>query len=380
MDFVIIGGGPTGLMTAITLQEYFPDSPITIIEKRYAYTRRTILLLDEQSLLLLPSSIREKIIKEENGCYVFPPSKDRLARCYQTQVKTQNSTCCLHAKQPSKISIQTYRLEELLSTYAAEMGIEIIRPQDEDDELDIEYDLDGYQVIVDNYSYPFDVLIGADGLNSEVRRRILETEMIPKSPMAYGLAINAFTSKEKLGGVFSSASEARIQNVMNEKAQHLTRFFRSQDGDYYLGFILSKEEYQKTKGKSTLPPEIEKRIYNLCREVRAQCQVDDILDFSSFEIVISRSKIVGDNLGFEEDLNKLVFLVGDAVLTTHFFTGIGVSVGFQTGVALSYYLYHFAKDGDDPIRPYLQYIKEMEKVIQGRISEMIKEQKEVTGK
>jgi len=346
-DIVIIGAGPVGLMTSIRLKELLPHTNITLIEKRPIYKRNTILLLDSVTLGLLPQEVKDQIF--QSGCYVFPPPKDNLSRCYRQPME--------------RASVQTYILEEALAKYASKQKIKIIRPA-QHKMLNISFDLEDYLVLVDNKKYPFDILIGADGAASQVRKDVFDVSTDILFTDMYGLAINASTTEKKLKGVYDSPTKLRAKAVADNKPQHDHRFFRTQKGEYYVGLVLNKEEYDDVSTNGITRP-IEKKFLKTCKRVGAQCQIKDIMDFTAFPINVAVTEKAAINLGSQ----KYAFLVGDAALTTHFFTGAGVNIGIAVGQVLAGLI---ASGNKDIIDTYENRIDDAVKIISDKVVEVIK--------
>ena len=85
---LIIGAGPVGLFQAIELTRQDSTISIEIWEKRKTYSRKQIIIINNINLGRLPRGVKSKLFgKKGLGCYVKPPPRDQVARCYITKGK-----------------------------------------------------------------------------------------------------------------------------------------------------------------------------------------------------------------------------------------------------------------------------------------------------
>lgn len=136
LSIVIIGGGPAGLATAIEAKEAGAD--VVVVEKRESYTRRQIVFLFDSSLQLLNKwrvSIPNMMIESEEDGWAF-------ARINQ--------------------------LEEGLAQRVADLGIRILFGEFKGiREKNAIISHEGEEV-----KLPYDLLVGADGVESSVRKEL----------------------------------------------------------------------------------------------------------------------------------------------------------------------------------------------------------------
>lgn len=281
MRIVIVGAGPVGLYTAIALQEF---GQVTVLEKRSAPSRQQIVMLDQASLKSLPPVVRETLFTKGNGCYIRPPALDETAACYRTPL--------------DRAGIQLDKLERALESYAKSLGVRVWR--NVDPKLRIS---EGYVKLGDR-RLPYDLLIGADGSNSRVAKAI-GCKKISLARKSYGLIV--------LLKARSKRQRARLG-----KKQDSSRTFRTRDNDLYIGLTIPR-----SLAKNPLSPAVKLTILKTCALSGTPCSLADAR-LSLIEIEPFRtscwSKVIN---------GKLHALVGDAAISTHFFTGLGVNNGFR---------------------------------------------------
>ena len=361
-NVLIIGGGPTGLMAAILLSELDHIRHITVVELRAKYTRRQILLINPNTWKLLPNEVKTDLFgKSTNGkkpgCFVLPPSRDNWARCYKEKLPLA--------------SIEIRILEQTLFKYIKhnlKHKVTIIRPSE--GKLHIEFK--NNKVFVNMKEINYDMLIGADGGNSHVRQHIIKTRMIKTSPKRYAFIAMSETQPQKLKGIHESASKSRRRKITRTEDKHAGRFFRTQYGAYYIGLALTKPEYDavmKAKNEENpIPKHIIKRLYAMCDLVNAQCDFPaDIVTTSSFPVQVFKSG------RYSKLTPKPVYLVGDAAMTTHFFTGTGAN----NGIAIVETLVNLLKkypNGRIPVKIYKSKLEALRKTMHKKIMSVMKAQ------
>ena len=81
VDTLIIGAGPVGLMMAIKLRN--SGHTVALIEKRFGFTRKQIIIIDEVFYKALPKNVEKALFgSDTHGCYVLPPPQDWDGICY----------------------------------------------------------------------------------------------------------------------------------------------------------------------------------------------------------------------------------------------------------------------------------------------------------
>jgi 2-polyprenyl-6-methoxyphenol hydroxylase-like FAD-dependent oxidoreductase len=316
MEVAIIGGGPVGLVFAHLLLEKYGDKVnLTVFEKRSAYSRRQILLLTPASLPLLPECATRKLFDGTGpGCGTLPPNRDRQRRCYRFLKGTDGSVL--------PASVRTKELEEALrcGIKGREVNDAIIGIQ-ENDEL----------VGSSGRTYgPFGLIIGADGASSAIRQALglrftTNTKVVPVTSR-YGAIFN-FEGVPVKEGVFNRVTPHARKIMSQQDIQHKWRFFRGK-GVYYIGLNVSEDEAaQITAGG--LSKDLRAKLEKVCRQVtpvKKGCAFSKLVHQAAFEVDPQVSTAAS---GKTTQFGKgRVFLIGDAAMTTDFFSGSGVNNGF----------------------------------------------------
>lgn len=304
MKVVVLGGGPVGLYTAARLAQQGIE--VTVIEERAKATRRQVVVLDQKTLSRLPPSVVESILGPDGrACYVDSPVSDSKAICYRKPTDRQG---------PQRAAVELKVFEKALQSYAESVGAIVVRPSK--GKLDVEV---GKAITVDGKSYRYDVLIGADGPNSAVREYLgCGTRPVYPVPTTYAL-VAIFSGR----GTFKR-TKARSTKPERKTVQQNSRVFRDRPGDLlYVGLTLPDsvgKQIEQDNGR--LPPSVKAVLDASCRAAGTECS-DDV-DTVVLQVSAQRS-----NCWFRRQGKQWYFLVGDAAMTTHFFSGSGLNRGFR---------------------------------------------------
>jgi 2-polyprenyl-6-methoxyphenol hydroxylase-like FAD-dependent oxidoreductase len=311
---VIIGGGAVGMLTAIHLDKYFPQFKVVVIELRSTFTRKQIILINQESRGMLPQEVLHNIWGKkghEKGCYVLAPSKDRWARCYSGKLPLA--------------SVELKILEKELYYYIQKYtNVMYLKPKSGKAAIKMRKDISA--IVFEGENIQYDMLLAADGANSWVANN-LNIKRIPiLTKKYYGLVvnINKKSRSPKSNGYFDKASEERIKIVEHQKPQNDWRFFKRRPNGFYIGLIIDHKEYENLHNNK-LTNKIKKKIQDICQEVNTKCDIK-IKDINVFPVepsYLSEIRTTGPN-------NTDIFFLGDALVSTHYFTGSGINVGFNS--------------------------------------------------
>lgn len=322
----VIGGGPVGLVFAGQIHKKTNKAQVVIFEKR-KYARKQILLISKSSYKSLPEAAQRTLFKEHGhpGCFQLAPPKDRMARCY-TDPKS--------GKLLPFLSVRTMTLENhLMRALKPQKQIKFVR-----NAVDsvVKKFTGGYYVHAGGKKYgPFDLVVGCDGANSYVRRELLNSDFKPNPFVRqsakvkfYGAVFNFDTKGMNNKGVFKSPTKAHVDKVMAGKAQNEWRFFHGR-GNYYMGLPVTASEAEEIN-EGRIPKLLQSKIDKVCKTVTPvgkKCNMGDVTHIAAFE--------VSPKVSSKFSNGKNVYIIGDAAMTTHYFTGTGFNIGVDMAVALA---------------------------------------------
>jgi len=324
---VIIGAGPSGLSLSYQLW-VMGFKNITLVEKRKTYTREQIVFVDSNSQNL---GIPEKVIKKlfnRGACY--SNSSEFLAEpiCF---------TLSKESKQLFPIIVKLNSLEKEMMKYLKNkvkivIGKNII--------------LDNKSVNVDNSKIMYDILIGADGSNSAVRKKWFKTIPVNIYPEnEYSGAIVFFKPSKKLTKKFmvnNLDEDIRVTRPRFPRQQSRSRIFILQDSTIMLSLMLtnSKED-----------------INNLIHDTFVLYGVDPkIMKYQTGEIIKFPLKFHKSNEYIKKNsAKKVVALIGDAAFNTHFFSGSGLNLGITLATLLAISPEKYNKLATD-LQKYAEYL------------------------
>jgi len=156
-DMIVVGGGPIGLLTAIEAKENHPSLGITVLERYDEYQRKHPLVIAPQSFDGITAS-----------SYLKPT---------------------IEAFKKAK-TVRTTTIEEKLEGYAHWLGIQILKNEQVTDPTSLKDRFKDVQVIV-----------GADGARSTVRKKVFEDELEEERDLNYICEIkyDVWEKTEQLG-------------------------------------------------------------------------------------------------------------------------------------------------------------------------------------
>lgn len=379
---VVIGGGPVGLYTAWRLAQSLDSSSwrITLVEMRPEYTRENIIFLTDDTFTKLPHQVLDALVDAEDspGCYYRGGTDDPLSICYE------------QFQEHILVSISLLE-KEMLRFLRYYPTVRIIRPSPGQPPLKVVFDEASSTVYVNGEAIRWDILIGADGANSRVRRELLHAGTIPFFPNVhlFGVTLTAKTTREDLGGVFRNTRDLR--NYLNDPTPPTRRnpgrvlhpprpskveiekgryLFRSKVGDYFIGLAVNEEEYEMLLRDPLASPFLWEKVASLCRQVRAKCLTEpSAYNVRAFPIVPSMADRVANDAG-------TIFIVGDAAISTHFLTGAGVGTGIEAAEFLVKQIqiasHNWDAGGPDPAL-YTVRVIELAEAMHTTLGDVIKE-------
>lgn len=331
MILTIIGGGPVGLLSAIIFKNTFPKLNIQIIEKREGNTRDQIVYFKPYTLKRsLPKSIIDQLIKEGKGCYMRSPDRNQSGYCYKDILVEGHYSLAI------KISL----LEKVLTKYAKKLKIKVVTRNES-----CKNKIKG------------DIIIGADGIHSCVRRALLKTEFKKfEEYESYGLAIT-YKDESSSKYIIGMNSEIKDDIILSKIDQHRIRFFRTDNNESYLGIQISKLDYESLLNVTEYkfaPTNIKNLIKSYITKIGSNTNQLEKAKLSAFPIDIKHAI----NYATLTKDGCPVFLVGDAAISSHFFTAFGINVGFEQARLLLRLVHKYDfKNWFEIIRQYNEQMK-----------------------
>lgn len=339
---LIVGAGPVGLMLAVFLRRFDPTAcrfHIDLIEKRRRYTRRTILLLNDDSLRALPRRVHRELFEADAapGCFVLPPERDDRFRCYRRRPPPDV---------PSFGSIVTRRLEAALARHVRTLrGVRLHRPSLRQYQWrTVNMNRMGFVSIDDGrIRLPYDVLIGADGAASSVRTNVMGVRQHPcltrasadddtqssSSQGAFVVAAFAKIPPERFGGVYDQPSDGHAHIVAEQtEQQDAMRLFRSTVGDVTIlmgadAATHAQLLHEHDLNESTTST-LRALIVRLMRAHEIDAQPSDVFGTTSFRVRETAADCFANAIR-----GHPVFLVGDAAVSG------SVNLGFVSAAAVA---------------------------------------------
>lgn len=305
MKCIIIGAGPVGLMTAIKLQSLPAISSVIVIEKRKEYTRQQWAVLNYSSLKMLPKIVFDKLFGVDGvECIISKPSLTMDASCYGVKNLTKDMFGVVVLK-----NLENTLFEFVIHKSKVQFIIGVN-----------DMTLARSALTINGQKLSFDILIIADGASSETRKHYFGTPKV-LSPKFHGAVFNFIIPKLELG-----------PNVEQKfaKPQHRFRLFRHRSGELNLGIQLSPAEFADLQKRGDIHKDpqfkhIRSVLHDGLKVYGLQPQtLKFVISWSTFPIQIQSVDVFG-----KKSLSKFIFLIGDAAMTTHFFTGSGLNTGWK---------------------------------------------------
>lgn len=323
---VIIGAGPNGLLTSILLRRQKPWNSVSVVEKRSAFTRKQIIIVNRAVFDVIPERVQKKLWGiSKPGCFVNPPAEDYASVCYTERGDLPFAS----------IGIDLF--QKALLEEAQQSGVIVHMPENGgSSETDISAGKvqilpDEHKVVFqENTELPYDFLIGADGSNSTVRKTIIQGgEDIDQTYLAYsGVVILQFKGDAKAKVVENNGDDAPLY-----PAQHRSRFFASQTERAYLGISLTKEEYDEYfQNGEKMTQSIENMVDEYVEFTGYDKSNIKVESTSVFKTKLKKAKV--NAIVSATDDSKFTAITGDASFNINFFAGMGFNLGMMCSIEL----------------------------------------------
>ncbi len=299
---VIVGGGPTGLASAI--QAHLLEAEVTVIEKRNVYTRKNLLFLHESSLSLL-----EKWQIEVPGMLI------------------------LDLKGQRKGFVLIKYLEEALAQKARELGITFLEGEFENfvtNEKALSIFTSQERILL-----PYDVAIGADGIHSSVREK---------------LGIDCFLQGEAIGAM-AVIPGIHPPGKVDVERKDTSDFFAKNIQTPSTNIILTQNHPDTPISQLS-----QKELVNLClmanwNEEASLLERDILLLIDNIPIRLQQAARFSDK-------NQGVLLLGDAAGCTSFFEGQGVNTAMATSEFIADFIKNFESNPEFAYANFEQLMQE----------------------
>ena len=319
MRILIVGGGPSGLITAYILALSRKHSKIVLIEKYPERSREQILVVEEHLFSILSHILGKDFV--ENICKTDLPAFDI------------SGTCFLGKSTPNNLELRTLRIKDLEEIFLNELkkfdNVMLLYPEHIDGRSDIKYEGNGSFLLkvtkgyfknhnVEIFSYSPDVVVAADGMDSTIAK-----------------IFGNMTCKETL-----SSSKGYVHLIDDELSQHIHKNINIENSvncsqNRYRFFV---GRFPNTKVKSYLGIQLyndEKfdlnelvrnglRYYGI-NEKNIQLKNETVFDIKP--CIKSRSYDLIDGMS--------IFYIGDSYISVNFFSGTGVNYGAAMAIVLA---------------------------------------------
>ncbi|KAJ3091948.1 hypothetical protein HK102_012255 [Quaeritorhiza haematococci] len=348
---MVVGAGPVGLYTAAKLTEKGFD--VKIVEKREEYMTRqqVVAVLHEEARAILNSRDLAG-----DGCIHFPAAITKYPQCLDTSRRDE-----LIAQSNGNLDASNF--VQSFTTKQIQLGflVEFFKAR-ELRRLNFEkFETTSFADISPETLDKFDLIVCADGTNSACRDTLIPNntpqrfrEGDPLAPDAYGgtLILEAkYIPEHRREELLARTTAQQLSGP-----QHLYRGFLASDGQLYIGIAITQEEYRSVEGLNQKSPEFRAAfLKNIGHRVSGALdfyEMSDLRDavlehgiFTAFPIVLrhqDRSKFAVVRprpLSFgESNGDQVVVIVGDAAISSHFFSGSGLTLGMQVADAAMSFL------------------------------------------
>lgn len=302
-EIVFVGAGPIGLWTAIQIKLQRPDIEIVFKEKHVEYQRTHTLLLKTKAF--------EDCVKDDSGVI--------------DQIITQLQ---------SNPHIRTDVLETSLLDLAKQLGINIEYQKVEDIGADVLPD------------YPdAAMVIGSDGVRSQVRTQIFGEDNVQKTPLAYACQLKYFVKgdavqENKLFETYPLLKQSNYLAFVNVGKKNEEGYT-----PVTVQHFIDKETYEKLKGKATFAHPIKLFSDDIDEQLPPELLADVKTQIgfrlaNGEDILVDSVKLTVNELP-QQRCNQTTLLkdgtffglIGDAALALSYFKGMNTGLKLATRFA-----------------------------------------------
>jgi 2-polyprenyl-6-methoxyphenol hydroxylase-like FAD-dependent oxidoreductase len=328
---LVVGGGPVGLMLAHFITSLDRSAHVDIIEKRKSYKREQIVVLTKHSIDQLPIQVRRSVFGiRGKGCYIKSPPTDQIGKCYM--------------KRPKDVklgSVVLKHLEMVLRNHLLASKSNRIRMVNR--EVTPEY--------LRQHAHQYDCIVGADGNSSTVRRWMDIKSSTRHAGYGAALTFNDPTPTR----IIKEKTETKTNK---EVPQHRFRGFRSRGGlNYYIAIQLMGTEYQQLRNVRRLTGasvSMQDTVVEAASFYGMNLPPFNSVSVNAFPIKVRIARSASKQM----TKTTKAFLVGDAYMSVHFFSGLGVNYGIDGAVHLARVI-----TGHASKQTFTRHMKEMSRVV-----------------
>lgn len=318
----IIGGGPVGLFTALSMRQKFSNIHINVYEKYTTYTRKQIVFIQSPAIKAISGSLDYSIVNELFGPSGIGCSEDNKQ---PKPTELRYVFCNTIAQKKMSYNVQSHiilsELENAFRTKCIKNNINIINRNINKADLD-------------NIIKHSNIVFGADGSNSIVRDTYFKSDIkdrhVNKKPK-YAMTI-IYKAQAKKSFKYETNIQSRFRAFISRKNKDNTSL-------HYIGCQLLESEY------NTLCSELYcNQEYKL-----TEIQSNTLSEYKKLNTIINDATLYYDiskptytiQLGlfkytlhnydpkYKKQNNTHIFLVGDSACTFSFFSGWSLSNGLM---------------------------------------------------
>lgn len=319
MRIVIVGAGPVGLILARLMVDADPTAEVTVVEKRAEYTREQVVNADYDTYsIIYPAQVTAKIL-ESGGCYIHSPGAFGEFHCHKSpdqedfvdNLYLSNSLRrfedALRKTLPSTVKVRRTTACDLTSH-------------------------SGSVVIDDGETIPYDVIVGCDGVHSQVRSELFDDpgqtvlDADGRHAMIYRFDLRGARPPTHGQGLPPKPGFGMFQNRF--------RGFWLDTGILVVAMFLDRDESCSGSRRhcSHLDPLFE--YVNVVFDISAD-RLRKAMRHSPAPVHVPLSLTRARTFARRDPASgRLYFLCGDAAFNVHFFTGQGLNGGSECAVLL----------------------------------------------